>query len=93
MNNYHLKSRHIGRIARNIFGDIVDSAYIESYDKEILQFAARKYRDRCKNLNSNSLSTDGDAIILKFNNGNLVRFSNSEWATISKCEKLNTYES
>ncbi len=83
---YHIKSRSILNIAKKIFGNIVISAYIESTDKKDLNILSRKY-SKLKEVDI--LEFDADTIILMFNNGNNVRFTNSEWVSISKCEKLN----
>jgi len=87
MENYHLKVRKIYRVARNMFGDVVISAYIESCDKTELQNLSNKY----KSLKDDDeiLSYDSDTIILEFKNGNKVRFSSSEWSSISKCNDFN----
>lgn len=87
MKEHYLKVRKIYKIARAIFGDVVISAYIECCDEKDLQRTANKY----KHLKDEdiSLSYDGDTIILEFKNGNKVRFTNSEWASMSKCDDFN----
>lgn len=84
MKSNYLKVRKIYRIARGIFGDVVISAYIECYDKKDLQITANKY-SKLKD-DEKVLDYDHDTIILEFKNGNKVRFTNSEWASISKCD-------
>ncbi len=87
MEDYHLKNKKILTIAKNIFGDIVKNAYIAYFDKDLISGLVSSY----KKLKDDSilLPYDSDDIVLEFSNGNLVKFSNSEWASISKIETLN----
>lgn len=84
---YHLKSRKLLKIAKQIFGSLVISAYVENWDKSRLQRISKSFDETSK-----IIHYDGDTIILQFSNGNLVRFTNSEWANISKIETLNLIE-
>ena len=84
---YHLKCRKLYKVARNIFGNVVISAYVESIDKKDLQKISENYSilkddDEC-------LCYDNDTIVLEFSNGNKVRFSNSEWASMTICRDFN----
>lgn len=87
--DYHLRSKKLTEIARNIFGeDIIDGVYVEYFDKKDIQNIKKDIESKNKN-SENFISCDNKTVVVKFKNGNLISFTNSEWGSIAKVETLN----
>lgn len=82
------------KMAVNIFGDIVEKAYITTWD------ISSDRNDVISRLNNNSffeskdpvIDYSGEVIWIRFTNGKIVEFQNSEWAYISPIDSTNFYE-
>lgn len=72
------KLEELLKSARNIFGNIVCDAYIESPSYEVYE----KYHKRDIVCNKDHIEYDGLTIVLVFINNKVVVFQNSEWASI-----------
>lgn len=85
---YGLKSDKLKKIAIKIFGDIIANVFVIDWYIQIDKI--QKLKDIEKRIYFKSigdLTYDGMDLIIEFKNGNLVRFGNSEWASMAKVEK------
>lgn len=95
------KNKELAQAARHIFGDIVENAYIVvTYIPEDSQLSKKykdvhdQYRERMfKNLANPNFNFQGDTLhwdalnfAIHFSNGNIVYFTNSEWARLTKID-------
>ena len=67
-------------MCRLIFGDIIVRAYRTPY------YVENNY-EISPVLNGNTLEYDADEFIIDFVNGNTVKFTNSEWASLERLDK------
>lgn len=81
-------------VAKDIFGDIVDKAYITTWaeysDKD--EVISRLDSNRFIKNEDGSISYDAETIWIKFTNGRLIEFQNSEWAYIRLVNMNEAYE-
>jgi len=91
------KDRKLAEAARAIFGNIVKSAFVSTYDSRDTDSNSEieaEFQQASKSIEygvKKYIAYGGLTIYILFSNGNMVKFSNSEWATISKVEnKLET---
>jgi hypothetical protein len=83
------KSINLETLARNIFGDIVKTAYFCSDYQDIAE-AKRELRDFDNSCNpfSDIIDNGSKDIVLEFVNGRKVRFTNSEWGEIQEIRDI-----
>ncbi len=78
--------KEITKIAKNIFGDIVNNVYYADvlYDGINLDYLISKIDRDINNASNTNLSIDqcGINIVIEFINGQKVFFSNSEWGSM-----------
>ena len=74
------ETTELTNIAKNIFGDIVESVSIEYYDEDALEHQISKIIEQST---EQTLQYDSQTIMIKFINGKSVIFTNSEWGSIN----------
>jgi hypothetical protein len=86
---------NLTKAARKIFGDIVDSAYITTWDIDSTEEDVSSRLNDCKygEQTNGKITYDARTIWIKFTNNNMVEFFNSEWASISRANIDNSYTS
>ena len=84
-----MKSKSLLKQAKSIFGELVVEAYVSHYEYDLKRLQNISKELGKFNTESGYLRYDGETIVLKFTNGKLVQFHNSEWASISSIDKLN----
>ena len=84
---------NLTKIARKIFGDIIDSAYITTWDitSEKEEILSRLEAGAYKKQTDNEIDYNDEIIWIKFTNNNTVAFSNSEWGSIYPADIDNSY--
>lgn len=80
--------------AKNIFGDIVERAYVTTYDysSDKDEIALRLNRAVFVKSEDGEINYSAETIWIRFTNDKLVEFSNSEWAYITLVSMDNAYE-
>lgn len=78
------KDKKLTELAKEIFGDIVVTAYVTTY---VYDCSNDDVMDRLDSEGFNNaideyIDYGAQKILIKFTNGNIVEFENSEWATI-----------
>lgn len=95
MNNIIKKDKKLLEAARKIFGDIIKTAYISTYEN-FAEEESPSFIERLKTnskdivlLEGKSLQIDNQTIYIEFKNNRLVGFTNSEWGSMFlQTEKL-----
>lgn len=87
------KDKSLTAGAKKIFGHIVKKAWITTD----MRGSKAEIRDDLKMkkygvISKNTIDFSGEAIWIEFTNGNVVEFSNSEWAWIKKADIDNSCE-
>lgn len=87
-------SKELTEVLINIFGDIVEKAYITTWDINSKQndVVMRLENTSIGVDDLNTLAYDEQTLWIKFTNGKVVEFSNSEWASIGNANIENSYE-
>lgn len=81
-------NEYLTESAKSIFGDIVEKAFISTYnysnyDNDIKGIEARLNKEMDSiECDDKAIKYDESAIYIKFTTGKLVEFNNSEWAHI-----------
>jgi len=86
MINY-TKTSELTKIAKNIFGDIVETVYVEHFSKS--DNVNKIVEKILKNSKPDELQYDDNTIVIKFTNGRFVNFTGSEWCSITINEIIN----
>lgn len=78
------KDKNLTMAVKNIFGDIVDSAYVTTWN---IRSSRLEISERIKNefyeSAEDEIDIGGKNIIISFKNGKSVYFTNSEWGSMS----------
>ena len=79
------KDKKLTELAKEIFGDIVNMAYITTYDfnGDKDEITSRLDDEKFSDSSGGNINYDAKTIWIKFTNGKIVEFHNSEWASIS----------
>lgn len=87
-------SKELTEVARNIFGDIVDKAYVTTWDINSDKYEVSPRLDEWGLVKSKDTEINycGDTIWITFTNDTLVEFKNREWAYITLWNIANAYE-
>lgn len=92
---YVRKSYKLLELAKNVFGDIVEDAWISTW-KDDEQEAKEKLEDEERDVCGGSFFFDlsTEPYFIKFSNGKIVKFSISEWGdiTLVRNSKFDFYE-
>jgi hypothetical protein len=78
------KDRKLAEAARKIFGNLVKTAYVTTYDgldKDNSE-VEKRLKLNSQNwmlINETNLRHDAQTILIEFSNGRLIGFTNSEW--------------
>lgn len=78
------KDKKLTELAKKIFGDIVVMAYVTTYvySCDNADIISRLNAESFDNDKSSYIDYGAQKILIKFTNGKIVEFENSEWATI-----------
>lgn len=85
---YIRKDLGLTEIAKKIFGkDMIIEAGLFSNNGLTVEYVSSQFDEISFNGKLNEIEIPSDnSIYIKFSNGNIVEFSNSEWASIRKIE-------
>lgn len=89
METFQIEDKTLTLKVRSLFGDIVETAYIESSSIYYMKKEIEKIHNHIKHSKKRELDVNYCDIVIKFTNGKIISFSISEWGKIRTIDKLN----
>lgn len=92
MSSVHIENKSLSEYCSEVFGSVFKKAYLEVFVYKETELESQIANE--KNLDFSDGQYDTRTIVIEFTNGNVVKFTNSEWASFesTKLEHLNISE-
>lgn len=86
--------KDLTKMAKSILGGVVERAYYTVWDYRHIteDDTNERLKDQKREFDGDILEYDGQKIWIKFTNGKIVEFSNSEWGYICPADTKKSYE-
>lgn len=96
MKSVYIENKSLSEYCSNVFSSVFKKVYLEVYvyENPAVGYEPENLIANSKNLDFSDGQYDTSTIVIEFSNGNVVKFTNSEWASFGniRLENLNISE-